>query len=83
MAMDRGRHARIDFVDQRIELTGGPVAIPSHVDAGAEAAGGRRQRHVFLADDALPVLPPFVHELGAAFLLNVVVRRRGLSFCRH
>ena len=61
----------------------GPIAVPSHVDAGAQAARGRRQRHVLLADDGLPVLAPLVDELGAALLLDVVVRRRGLGFCGH
>jgi hypothetical protein len=33
--MDGCRRSGIDLVDQRVELTSGPVAVPSHVDAGA------------------------------------------------
>ena len=83
VAMDRGRRSGIDLVDERVESARGPIAVPSHVDAGAQAARGRRQRDVLLADDRLAVFAPLVDELGAAFLLNVVVRRRGLCFGGH
>src|SRR6185369_5379931 len=83
MAMDGRRGSGIDLMDKRIELASRPIAVPSHIDAGAKAARGRHQRDVFLPNDALAIFAPFVHELGAALLLNVVMRRRGLGFGRH
>src|SRR5204863_9708087 len=83
MSVDGGRLARVDLVHQRIEAAGRRVAVPAHVDAGAHAARGGLQRHVFLADDAAAVLAPFLDELGAALLLDVVMRDRRGGLSRH
>ena len=41
------------------------------------------QRHILLADHALAIVAPLLEELGAALLLDVVVRGGGLGFGRH
>ena len=73
-----GRNAAgIDLVHQRVEAARRRVAVRAHVDAAAHAARRRLERHVFLAHHGAPVLAPAVDELGAALLLDVVVRDGG------
>ena len=78
--MVRGR-ARVDLVHQRIQAARRPVAVPSHVDAGAQPARGGDERNILFANDRLAVLAPFVDEFGAALLLDVIVRGDGMGFC--
>ena len=75
---------RIDLVHQRVEAAGRAVAVPAHVDAAcAGRAPSADERHVLLADHRLAVLAPLVDELGAALLLDVVVRGGGLGLGGH
>jgi hypothetical protein len=83
VAMDGGARPGVDLVHQRIQAARGGVAVRAHVDAGAHAAGGRLQRHVLLADHRAPVAPPVLEELGAALLLDVVMRDGGGGFGAH
>jgi hypothetical protein len=83
MAMYGGGNAGIDLVDQRVEAAGGPVAVPAHVDAGAQTARGLLEPHILLPDHGLAVVAPFLEEFLPAFFLDVVVRRGGLGLGGH
>ena len=77
--MDGRGGSRIDFVHERVQAASRTIAVPAHVDAGAKAARRGHQRHVLFADHGLAVLAPLLDELGAALLLDVVVRGGGVG----
>src|SRR3982751_4926440 len=83
MAVDGGGDARVDLVHERVQATGGRIAVRAHVDAAAQPARGPLEDHVFLANHRAPVLAPLLDELLPALLLDVVVRDRGRRLGRH
>ena len=82
MAMDGGDHAGIDLVHQRVEAARRASRRPSPCRRRCACRARSAQRHVFLADHAAAVLAPLLDELGAALLLDVVVRDGGRGFGR-
>jgi hypothetical protein len=66
-----------------IEDAGGAVAVPAHVDAGAQAPGGLLELHVLLADDALAVVAPLLEKFFPTRFLDVIVRGGGAGLGRH
>src|SRR5262249_49794528 len=81
--VNRGDYAGIDLMHQRIQAARRRIAVPAHVDAGAQAARRALQDHVVLPDHRAPVLAPFLDEFRAALFLDVVVRDRGGGLRRH
>jgi hypothetical protein len=83
VAVDGGGHAGIDLVHEGIQASGRAVAVPAHVDPGAQSARRLFELHIVLADHRLAIVAPFLDEFLPALLLDVIVGRGGLGLGRH